>query len=93
MAVFEFDATHHVGNLVNGSERGRPVGNGKPGVVAGDQGSSDDQKKRGARGKDSEGVVGAIVRFGQGVQSLILNPTLLTGTGQNPSQRAVTTGF
>ena len=73
MRVFELHASNHVGNLVNGSEAGGPVRDRETGVIAGDQGSRDDEDKSRARSEDGEGVVRAIVRFGQGVQNLILN--------------------
>jgi hypothetical protein len=54
-----------------GSERRGPVGNGKPRVVAGDQGTGNDENKSRARDEDGEAMVCAIVRCAEGLQTCL----------------------
>ena len=69
MSVLESDAAHHMRDLVERTERGWPIGNRETGIVAGDQGSGNDQHKRGGGGKYSEAVQPAIVRCWNGLQT------------------------
>lgn len=61
MAMFVLHAAHHARHLVEGTEGGRPVGNGQAGVIAGDERSGNDEDKRGASGEDGEAVQSAMV--------------------------------
>ncbi len=69
MRVLELHAADEFRNLVPGSERGRPVGNGQAGVVAGDERSGNDQKKSPAGEHDREPMMPAIVGCRDGFQS------------------------
>ena len=69
MRVLESDAAHHVWHLVKRAEGSRPIGNREPRVVAGDQGSGNDQHKRGRSREYSETVQRTIVRRGNGLQT------------------------
>ena len=51
-----------------GAEGCGPVGDGEPGVVAGDQGAGNDEYKSRARSEDSEAVVRGIIRCGKSLQ-------------------------
>ncbi len=62
VAVFELYSADHRRKAVERAERGRPVGNRKPGVVAGDQRAGNDQQKGGTGEKDGETVIGTVVR-------------------------------
>jgi hypothetical protein len=61
MAMFVSHAAHHARHFVEGTEGGRPVGNGQAGVIAGDERSGNDEDKRGASGEDGEAVQSAMV--------------------------------
>ena len=56
-------------NLVPGAEGGGPVGNRKPGVIAGDQCTSNNQKKGPAGEHDGKAMKAAIVGCSDGFQS------------------------
>ena len=45
-------------------ERGRPIGNGEPGVIAGDQGAGDDEQKSAEGDHGRKAMVGLIERCG-----------------------------
>jgi hypothetical protein len=45
-------------------ERGRPIGNGEPGVIAGDQGAGDDEQKSAEGDESREAMVRLIKRCG-----------------------------
>src|SRR5277367_3424951 len=62
MAVLILHASDHVGHFVERAESGWPIGNGETCVVAGDEGTRDDQKERDAGGKDGETVQSLVVR-------------------------------
>jgi hypothetical protein len=62
MAMFVLHAANHARNLVEGTEGGRPVRDRQTGVIAGDQGSGDDQDESGAGGEDGEAMQSAMVR-------------------------------
>jgi len=67
--VLELHTADEPGDLVERAERGRPVGDGESGIVAGDQCSGDDEEKRPAGENDREAVQLAIIRSGDGFQS------------------------
>jgi hypothetical protein len=62
MAMFVSHATNHLRHFVEGTERGRPVGDGQAGVIACDQCSGNNQDKGGAGGENGEAVESAMVR-------------------------------
>src|SRR6266478_639136 len=68
MAVLESNAAYHVRHLVERTERSRPIGNGETRIVAGDQGSGNDEHKRGRSREYSETVQRTIVPCGNGLQ-------------------------
>ncbi len=52
--VFKFHAADHARHLGNVAEAGRPVGDGETGVVAGDQGTGNDEDEGRERGENRE---------------------------------------
>ena len=69
MTPLEFDSSTQRWNA-EGSEGCRPVGDGKSGVVAGNERAGDDEHKSRTRYEDSKAMVRAIVRCGEGLQLL-----------------------
>ena len=70
MRVFELYSANEFRDFIEGAKRGRPVGHGQSGIVAGDESSSDDQEKCPAGEYDCEAVEAAIIRrIGDGVQN------------------------
>lgn len=69
MCMLELYAADQLRNLVEGSERSRPVRNRQPSVVAGDKCAGNDEKKYPAGKYDRESVQPAIVRCGDGFQN------------------------
>ncbi len=74
MAMLEFHAADHVRHLVKGTEGGGPIWNGQSGVIAGNQRTRNDKQKGHAGREDGESVESAIVRCGNGLQSVLLGP-------------------
>ena len=78
MAVLVEDAAYHLRTrpVVVGdgpaAEGGGPVGDGEAGVVAGDQGASQQQEEGRRRGADREGVVRRVVGRGLRFQKKLL---------------------
>ncbi len=69
MGVFELHSTHKFWDLVPGSKRSRPVGNGEASIIAADESSGDDEKKSPAGENYGEAVKTAIVCCSDGFQS------------------------
>jgi hypothetical protein len=61
MAVFVPYAANHVRHFVKRSKTGWPVGDGQPGIIAGDERSGNDEDERSAGGEDGEAVQSAMV--------------------------------
>jgi hypothetical protein len=80
--MFVFHATDHAGHLRNVTEAGGPVGDGESGVVAGNQGTGDDEDKSSERGENREIVMRPVEGRGQRTFQVRL---LISST----SQRAV----
>ena len=72
MSMFELNPTNQMRNLIQRTKRSRPVGNGQAGIIAGHQGTGDDEHKRNARRKDGEAVMGLVVRYGNDLQKRLL---------------------
>jgi hypothetical protein len=62
MGVLESHATHEMGNLVERTERSRPIGDREAGVIAGDKRAGNDQQKSRAGSEDSKSMKCAVVR-------------------------------
>jgi hypothetical protein len=67
MTPFILDSAMQRWNI-EGTEGSWPVGDGQAGIVAGDERTGNDENKSRARGEDSEAMVRAIVRCGEGLQ-------------------------
>ena len=84
MDVFELHAAYEMGDFVEGSEGGGPVGDRESGVVARDQGSGNDEQEYPAGEEDREAVMRAVVRCGQGLQNLLSLLSLMGTTERAP---------
>ena len=80
--MFILHTANHARHLRNVTEAGGPVGDGEPGVVAGNQGPGDDEDKSSERGENREIVMRPVEGRGQRTFQvrLLISPT---------SQRAV----
>ena len=72
VGVLELHAADQMRNLVQRTERSRPVGDGQAGIIAGHQRPGNDEKKSHARHKDGKPMMGAVVRYGNGLQKRLL---------------------
>ena len=71
MGVFELHSTDQVRDLVPGTERRRPVGDGQSGIIAGYEGASNDENERPAGKDQSQPVVVPVVQCGDGFQNRV----------------------
>ena len=67
--VLELHAPDQLRDFVQGTERGRPVWHGQAGIVAGDQGSRNDQEESPEGQQDSEPMKSAVVSCCERLQS------------------------
>ena len=72
MGVLKFYAADQMRDLVERTERSRPIGDGEAGIIAGHQRAGNDEKKGHHRRKDGEAMVGPVVRHGNGLQKRLL---------------------
>ncbi len=62
MAMLVLHASNHTRHFVERTEGSRPVGNGQARAIAGNQGSGNNQYKRGAGGEEGEAMQPAMIR-------------------------------
>jgi hypothetical protein len=69
--MLESNATYQVRNLVQRPKGSGPIGHGKAGIIAGNEGTGNDQKKRYARSEDGKSVMRTVVRQGDSQSRLL----------------------
>ena len=91
MGVLKLHAADQVRDLVQRTERSGPIGDGKAGIIAGDERTGNDEQKSHRRRKDGKTMVGPVVRYGNGLQKRLLEvcvaPPSRRLSGGRPARR------